>query len=94
MTFFFGLIHGFGFAGVLAELNLPAGQFAWALLQFNIGLELGQLVLVGIAVTILYLLRERPAYPRWVISGGSSAAVVMGVWWFAERVGALPPLAL
>jgi hypothetical protein len=37
VTFFFGLIHGFGFAGVLAELNLPRADFAWALLQFNLG---------------------------------------------------------
>ena len=94
VTFLFGLIHGFGFAGVLAELHLPAGQFAWALLQFNVGLELGQLALVGTAVTALYLLRERPDYPRWVITGGSTAAMLTGVWWFAERVGVLPPLAL
>lgn len=93
VTFLFGLIHGFGFAGVLAELHLPAGQFAWALLQFNVGLELGQLALVGTAVTALYLLRERPAYPRWVIAGGSTAAMLVGVWWFAERVGVLPQLA-
>ncbi len=93
VTFLFGLVHGFGFAGVLAELHLPAGQFAWALLQFNLGLELGQLALVGTAVTALYLLRERPAYPRWVIAGGSSAAMLIGAWWFAERVGALSPLA-
>ena len=94
VAFVFGLVHGFGFAGVLAELNLPVNQFAWALLQFNIGLELGQLVLVGMAVTALYLLRDRPAYPRWVITGGSTAAMLIGVWWFAERVGALQLLAL
>ena len=94
VAFVFGLVHGFGFAGVLAELHLPAGQFAWALLQFNAGLELGQLALVGTAVTVLYLLRERPAYPRWVIAGGSSAAMLIGVWWFAERVGVLPQLAV
>ena len=94
VAFVFGLIHGFGFAGVLAELHLPAGQFAWALLQFNVGLELGQLALVGTAVTALYLLRERPAYPRWVIAGGSSVALLIGVWWFAERVGVFQQLAL
>jgi hypothetical protein len=46
VTFLFGLIHGFGFASVLGELNLDAAQFAWALLQFNLGLELGQLMIV------------------------------------------------
>ena len=49
VTFFFGLIHGFGFAGVLAELDLPRADFAWALLQFNLGLEAGQLVIVVVA---------------------------------------------
>ena len=47
VTFLFGLIHGFGFAGVLAELNLQPGQFAWALLQFNVGIELGQFAIVA-----------------------------------------------
>jgi len=93
ITFLFGLIHGFGFAGVLAELDLPAKEFAWALLQFNIGLEIGQLALVVLAMALLYLLRQQPAYPRWVIAGGSSAAALVGVWWFAERIGALGALA-
>ena len=58
VTFFFGLIHGFGFAGVLAELNLPRADFAWALLQFNLGLEVGQLVIVVIATSVLFGLRR------------------------------------
>ena len=85
VTFAFGLIHGFGFAGVLAELNLPASQFAWALLQFNLGLELGQLMIVLVAAGLLYLLRENRRYPGWVIRGGSVAAIVVGVLWFIER---------
>lgn len=93
ITFLFGLVHGFGFAGVLAELDLPAKEFAWALLQFNIGLEIGQLALVVLAMALLYLLRQQPAYPRWVIAGGPSAAALVGVWWFAERIGALGALA-
>ena len=44
------MIHGFGFAGVLGELDLPAAQFAWALFQFNLGIELGQLFIVTIVV--------------------------------------------
>ena len=48
VTFVFGLIHGFGFAGVLAELDLPTRRFAWALLQFNLGLEAGQLLIVAV----------------------------------------------
>jgi hypothetical protein len=85
VTFLFGLIHGFGFAGVLGELNLPAGEFAWALLQFNLGIELGQLTIVLVAAAVLYLLRERRGYPVWAIRGGSMAAIAVGVLWFIER---------
>jgi hypothetical protein len=85
VTFLFGLVHGFGFAGVLGELNLPASQFAWALLQFNLGLELGQLMIVLSATGVLYLARHQPAYPRWGIGAGSAAAMLMGVLWFVER---------
>jgi hypothetical protein len=85
VTFFFGLIHGFGFAGVLAELNLPTSAFAWALLQFNVGLELGQLLIVVCVSALLFLLRERPAYRSWVIRGGSFAAILVGVLWLIER---------
>ena len=85
VTFFFGLIHGFGFAGVLAELNLPTSAFAWALLQFNLGLELGQLMIVISVTAVLFLLRQRPNYPAWVIRGGSMAAILVGVLWLIER---------
>ena len=85
VTFFFGLIHGFGFAGVLAELNLPTSAFAWALLQFNVGLELGQLLIVVCVTTLLFLMRQRPHYPSWVIRGGSFAAILVGVLWLIER---------
>lgn len=85
VTFAFGLIHGFGFAGVLGELDLPAGAFALALFQFNLGLELGQLAIVVVAAGLLYALRERAAYPRWVIGGGSAAAIAVGTAWFLER---------
>ena len=85
VTFFFGLIHGFGFAGVLAELNLPTSAFAWALLQFNVGLELGQLLIVVCVTALLFLLRQRPRYRSWVIRGGSFAAILVGVLWLIER---------
>jgi hypothetical protein len=85
VTFFFGLIHGFGFAGVLAELNLPTSAFAWALLQFNLGLELGQLLIVVCVTALLFLLRQRPHYRSWVIRGGSFAAILVGVLWLIER---------
>jgi HupE / UreJ protein len=85
VTFLFGLVHGFGFAGVLGELNLPTAQFVWALLQFNLGLEFGQLAIVIIVAGGLFVLRQRPRYPGWAIRGGSLAAMLMGVIWFVER---------
>lgn len=85
VTFFFGLIHGFGFAGVLGELSLPPGEFAWALFQFNLGLELGQLMIVVCVTALLFMLRERPRYRGWVIRGGSYAAIFVGVLWLIER---------
>lgn len=87
VTFAFGLIHGFGFAGVLAELELPTTQFAWALFQFNLGLELGQLAIVALASGLLFALRSRPGYPAWAIRGGSLAAIAVGVLWLIERIG-------
>jgi hypothetical protein len=85
VTFLFGLIHGFGFAGVLAELKLSTTQFAWALLQFNVGLEIGQLMIVVVATAALFGLRQGKRYPAWVIGGGSVAAMLVGLLWFIER---------
>ena len=85
VTFLFGLIHGFGFASVLSELNLPSADFAWALLQFNVGLELGQLMIVGVAAAVLFNLRNWSGYRQTVIRGGSMAALAIAALWFIER---------
>jgi HupE / UreJ protein len=87
IAFGFGLIHGFGFAGVLAELELPAGQLAWALLQFNLGLELAQLGVVVLAMGVLWQLRRWQGYPRWVMGLGSSFAALLGTFWVVQRLG-------
>lgn len=86
ITFCFGLIHGFGFAEVLRDLDLPRGDFAWALLQFNLGVELGQLAVVGLAVLPLYLLRQTRGYLPLVLGGGSVAGMLVATVWLAERV--------
>ena len=85
VTFFFGLIHGFGFASVLSELNLPTADFAWALLQFNLGLEAGQLMVVGAATALLFGLRGWSGYRSVVIRGGSTVALAISALWFIER---------
>jgi hypothetical protein len=85
VTFFFGLIHGFGFASVLSELNLPTADFAWALLQFNVGLEMGQLIIVMLATAVLFSLRDWARYRLIVIRGGSLVAMSIAALWFIER---------
>jgi hypothetical protein len=83
----FGFVHGFGFAGVLAELGLPAGEVAPALLLFNLGVEAGQLAVLALVLPLLMALGRSSAYRRW---GGarwiSGAIVLAGLWWFFERV--------
>ena len=86
VTFFFGLIHGFGFANVLAELNLPRAAFAWALLQFNVGLEARPAAdRRGRDDGTLFTLRRWRGYPRAVIGAGSVVAIVIGLLWLIER---------
>ena len=85
VTFCFGLIHCFGFAGVLGELQLPPAQFGWALFQFNFGLELGQLSLVLTVVPLLFLLRRRPVYVPLVLRAGSGLALLLAAVWLVER---------
>jgi hypothetical protein len=85
VTFAFGLVHGFGFAGVLRELQLPTMQFASALLRFNLGIEVGQLAVVACVVPLLLWQRERAAYPRWALQLGSGVAIALAAVWFVER---------
>jgi hypothetical protein len=92
VAFFFGLIHGFGFAGVLGELDLPGGAFAWALLQFNLGLEAGQLLIVIVVTAALFALRKQPRYPPLVIGVGSVLAIALGLAWLLERTAGVTVL--
>ena len=87
LAFVFGLVHGFGFASVLLDLGLPASALVAALGGFNVGVELGQLAIVGVFLPVAWLLRHTRFY-RWVVvAGGSTAIVVLGIFWTLERVG-------
>ena len=86
ITFAFGLIHGFGFAGALREVSLPPLQFAWALLKFNLGIEAGQLGIVVLVVPLLFAARRWGGYRRVVLLGGSVVAVLLAGGWLVERV--------
>jgi hypothetical protein len=89
VAFVFGLIHGFGFAGMLAEIGLPPGRVAAALLGFNLGVELGQLVIVALCWPLLRsLLRREPAQRRLLIQLGSCPILAAGLYWFLSRASA------
>ncbi len=86
VAFVFGLVHGFGFAGLLAEIGLPAGRVAPALLGFNLGVELGQLVVVGACWPILHWILQRGAAHRpLLVQLGSTPVLAAGLYWFVGR---------
>ena len=87
VAFAFGLIHGFGFAGVLSEMSLPTERLAAALFGFNVGVELGQLAVVAIVWPLLYgLARMRDGRAHaWVTELGSAAVCGLGLFWFVTR---------
>jgi hypothetical protein len=86
IAFLFGLIHGFGFASVLADLGLPSDQLASALLGFNLGVEFGQLAIVALFFPIAWRLRATAFY-RWVVVfGGSVLIAAIASYWLIERL--------
>jgi hypothetical protein len=83
----FGLIHGFGFAGALAELGLPRESLGWALLAFNGGVEIGQAALVLLfAPALAAVIKFRPRLQLPVVRYGSATVAVVGAFWFFQRL--------
>ncbi len=85
-AFAFGLIHGFGFASVLADLGLPQSALLLALLGFNLGVEIGQLSIVAVFLPLSFALRRTWAYRRLVFSAGSALIVAIAAVWLFERL--------
>jgi hypothetical protein len=86
VAFGFGLVHGFGFAGVLAEMELPRGRLVPALVGFNVGVELGQLAVVTAGwLALRSLERQAPGAHRRVAEIGSAAICGLGLFWFVTR---------
>lgn len=85
VAFGFGLIHGFGFASVLADLGLPRDALALALLGFNLGVEGGQLAIVAGFLPLAFALRRSGFYRHVVLWGGSLAIAALAAVWLAER---------
>jgi hydrogenase/urease accessory protein HupE len=87
IAFAFGFVHGFGFAGVLREMGLESRALVWSLLSFNIGVELGQLLVVVVVATGLAALRARSeTASRRLAFAGSIGVIAAGTFWFFERV--------
>jgi len=87
LVFAFGLLHGLGFAGVLSQLGLPRSEFVTALLSFNLGVEGGQLAVIGIATLLLGLpFRQRGWYRQRVVVPASCLIAAVGLYWSVQRV--------
>lgn len=86
VTFPFGLVHGFGFAGALREVALPRADVPSALFLFNAGVELGQLAVLALVLPALALLRKLPWFAKHGVRTVSAMIVVAGVVWFVTRV--------
>jgi hypothetical protein len=85
-AFGFGLIHGFGFAGILIDLQLPESNLGLSLAGFNIGVELGQIVVIAAFLPLAYGLRKTGLYRDVLLPGGSWIIITVAVIWLIERV--------
>jgi hydrogenase/urease accessory protein HupE len=88
VAFGFGLIHGFGFASALHEAGIGSGTggIILPLFSFNLGVELGQIMVAALALPIIWKLRENPTFiARWA-PACSAAVVLLGSFWFVQRV--------
>ena len=85
VVFVFGLFHGFGFASVLRDIGI-GGEFLFlTLLGFNLGVELGQFVIVAAVFPVLFLIRRLRLYTKFVLPGGAVALIAISLYWFIER---------
>ena len=86
LVFAFGLLHGMGFAGALKELGLPRSEFVTALVTFNVGVESGQLAVIGAAFLLVGWYYGRQWYRRLVVVPASALIACTALYWTLERV--------
>ena len=86
MAFLFGLVHGFGFASVLSDLNLNNGSLLLSLSGFNVGVELGQALILLLLFPLAYSVRKTKMYRVAVVKGGSLVISVIASFWLVQRV--------
>ncbi|MEM6475507.1 MAG: HupE/UreJ family protein [Pseudomonadota bacterium] len=87
VAFAFGLLHGFGFAGALADIGLPQGEIAAALIAFNLGVEAGQLLVIAAVLAVLAgIQRASPTIEAPALRAATYAMGIIGSFWLFERV--------
>ena len=90
VAFAFGLLHGFGFAGALADIGLPKENLLLALLLFNLGVEVGQLAAVGVGLALAWAVAKIvPRLPRQVVLAPLWASGSLAAYWFVSRTAAI-----
>jgi hydrogenase/urease accessory protein HupE len=89
VAFSFGLLHGLGFAGALAEIGLPHGEIPLALFSFNVGVELGQLAFIAVVILLSYVARRLvQGVPNWAPRAAAYAIGCTAAYWVFERLAA------
>lgn len=91
VAFAFGLLHGFGFAGALGELGLPQGDVPLALFSFNVGVEIGQLIFIGVILAIIHAARLVLTLPRRAPLAAAYAIGAVAAFWSVERIYEMLP---
>jgi len=86
MVFVFGLIHGLGFAQRLIDERIPEGSVLNSLFGFNLGVEFGQLAVIGLAVAATFWIKDEDKYRRWVVVPASALIALAGIFWAIERL--------
>jgi hypothetical protein len=86
VAFAFGLVHGLGFASVLADLGLHGANLLLSLVGFNCGVEIGQMVIVAGVLPLSFLLRHTWLYRRTLMPAGAAAMVLLAAWWLLARM--------
>jgi hydrogenase/urease accessory protein HupE len=84
LTFAFGLIHGFGFAGSLAEIQIPHNHFISSLLIFNLGVEVAQMAVVAVLLPVIIYLK-RFNWNIWFVRATTGTIAAFGLNWFVSR---------
>ena len=86
LVFVFGLIHGLGFAQRLIDERIPSGSIVSSLLGFNLGVEFGQLAVIGLAIAATFWIKDEEKYRGWVVIPASTLIALAGLFWAYQRV--------